>query len=395
MEITLPTLYIISILLFSYSSYAQMDYDFSGYVYDLPAVQEMPDYADNPSIAKLFELDSDKDHYFMNIVRLRLTPEIYLSQNDEITIHHETNFLAAEEALPYFEGTGMTNRQAVDLFRNPVNEDHYSVSHYIDRLYYTHYYSKGDITVGRQMIAWGVGRIWQPMDLFNPINPANYSKLEKDGADAVSFKHYFGGFTNIHAVVNFRERLDQTNLGARFLTNFSEYDVSGMAGFFDNEYVFGANFEGNFFEAGLRGEAVFAADKDDFSKNYVNAILGIDYQFTKDLYALAEYQYNGEGTYDKKEYLTQFQRLIKGEIQNLGVNYIAAQASYQIHALVNGSAFVIHNINDGSGLVSLNFTYNVLQNMNIGLAGITFYGRQLSEYWYYPSALYLTGQYYF
>ena len=37
--------------------------------------------------------------------------------------------------------------------------------------------------------------------------------------------------------------------------------------------------------------------------NYIRFILGLDYQLTGDLYALIEYQYNGEGTTDKSEYI--------------------------------------------------------------------------------------------
>lgn len=69
-------------------------------------------------------------------------------------------------------------------------------------------------------------------------------------------------------------------------------------------------------DAGVRGEAIVSSRKDDFSSNVVKYILGIDYQFTPELYALVEYYFNGGGKVDPLSY--DLIRLSKGEILNLG-----------------------------------------------------------------------------
>jgi hypothetical protein len=137
--------------------------------------------------------------------------------------------------------------------------------------------------------------------MFNPINPANYSKTEKDGADALSMKYYAGSLSEINIVYNFRERWDRGNFAARFETNCSGYDLSLMSGYFDKRFVAGSDFAGNLFDAGIRGEIIFTADKDDFDQNFFKYILGADYQFNSDIYALIEYHFNGQGTNDTEE----------------------------------------------------------------------------------------------
>ena len=50
------------------------------------------------------------------------------------------------------------------------------------------------------------------------------------------------------------EKLNNSNGGFRFRTNYSEYDLSLIGGYFDKRIVIGGDFAGNLFEAGVRGE---------------------------------------------------------------------------------------------------------------------------------------------
>ena len=367
------------------------EYIFDGYIYDMVSYQKMPDAISAFGLTEF----AGEDDFWMNLTRARFTPELKFSTDSRITMHYEIDALWTKFALPFFTGTDKTNRQAIDLSWTPVNEDKVMVRHYIDMLYYKHMFDFGEIKFGRQVISWGQGRIWQPTDLFNPINPANFSKIERDGADAVSFKYYLGLFSDIEFVFNFRERWDRANFGARYRTNTGEYDISAMGGYFDDKIIIGCDFAGNLWDAGVRGEAIFAMHKDDIDSNYVRAILGIDHQITEDLYGMLEYQYNGEGTSDKTQYLQYFQRVLNGEMQNVGKNYIAASANYKFHPLISGTLTSITNINDGSGFAGIDLAYNILQNLNLGVGAYYFFGDKLDEYWYYSSAAFITGQFYF
>lgn len=368
---------------------AKLNFDITGYIHEMPSVQKMPEAAD------LFGIEEDDDYFFLNITRLRLRPTLKINRDLRIEADYEINMLASKISLPYLENTGMTNRQAADLNWTPVDEKNFKLNHFIDRLYFKQMFSWGEILGGRQVLSWGVGRIWQPTDLFNPINPANFSKIEKDGADAFSAKVFLGDFTDMQMVYNFREKLSYSNFAGRFRSKVGEYDLSGMAGYFDDRIVIGGDFTGYVWDGGLRGEGIYSGHNDNFGSGFFRFIIGYDYQITSKLYALAEYQYNGEGTDDKAEYIELFGRLMKGEIQNLGLNYLAVQANYIIHPLVNADAFTIANLDDGSGMVTVSATWSALDNMNLSLAGVFFYGPDLSEYSYYSTAAYITAQYFF
>ncbi len=377
-----------------YDAYAQIDYDIRGYVYDLPIFQRYP------KAAELFQPEGDNDDIIMNLTRFRLMPELFIGDNSRITMHYELDASLSNSTMMSMYEKGKTNRQIAELYTefakgNIDSSVYYSAEHYIDMLYFKHLFDFGEITFGRQVISWGAGRIWQPTDLFNPINPANFTKFERDGADAVSFKYYLGSFSDLELVYNFRETWKKGNFAGRYRTNTGEYDLTAMAGYFDEKIIIGGDFAGSLWEAGVRGEAVYAFNQNDADSNYVRFILGADYQITSKLYALMEYQYNGEGTSEKEKYILYLQRLMQGEIQNIGVHYLALSADYQAHPLVNINLSSISNTGDGSGFLNLGCTYNILENLNIGAGAAVFWGEKLSEYWYYSTSYYLNLQFYF
>ncbi len=370
-----------------------IELDFNGYVYVLPTYQKLP------KSAKLFNISEDNDSYFMDLNRFRLRPTLHLSEDTRITMHYELDFSVSNAIIPYQTNYGKTNRQVLNLHNKFIdnkidNNWNLIAEHFIDLLYFKHSFDFGEITAGRQVISWGVGRVWQPTDLFNPLNPANFSKFEKDGVDAVSFKYFAGNFTDIEFVYNFRETIKQSNVGARFRTNFNEYDVSLMTGYFDEKYAVGADFTGNFFGAGLRGEAIYKFHKDKDS-SFFKCIAGLDYQFTSDIYGLIEYQFNGEGTANKDKYINYFERLAKGEIQNLGKNYLTSNFTYLIHPLVNSGLMVLTNLDDMSGYVGLNASWSALDELNLKLGTMFFWGEEKTEYSYYSTAVYLIGEFFF
>ena len=49
------------------------------------------------------------------------------------------------------------------------------------------------VTVGRQAVSWGSGRVFQPMDLFNPFAPTTVDRDYKPGDDVVLVEQAFGG----------------------------------------------------------------------------------------------------------------------------------------------------------------------------------------------------------
>ena len=365
---------------------SQPKIDFSGYAEDLPVFESLKQ--------ELADLYGSEKNQFLNLTRVRLRASANLWENSRIETEYEIDGLYYN-STPQLElgSSGKTNRQIIRLRWTPVNEKHFQLTHFIDRLYLWQGFKSGSVVVGRQRISWGTGRVWNPMDLFNPINPASYYKIEKDGADAVSAKYAFGNFTDLNVVFNPQEKINHSNYAFRFRTNYAEYDMSVMGGYFDRRIVGGLDFAGNLFDAGVRGEGIISVSKDSTEDRFIKFILGVDNQFTPEFYALAEYLYNGEGKTDRNSY--DFARLELGRIQNLSRNYICVSAMYQLNALTNITLTDISNLNDGSGFVNAVVSFAAKEFLTLNLGSQVTYGSPQSEYWYYPLSMYFQADLYF
>ena len=352
---------------------------------DIPSVQGI-----RPLVSQVFQVDPD---LYANVARVRLRPSISLWTDAQLSAEYEISSLYHSTALVFGVQTKENRRQVINLHWTPAQQDHLAVTHFIDRLHFRQTTGIWDIVVGRQRIAWGTGRVWNPTDLFNPINPTSFAKVEKDGVDAAMVKIHLGDFTDLSLVVNPQRGWTKNNAGFRFRTNYSEFDFSLMGGGFDDRAVVGADFAGNLFSAGVRGEGIVSAITGELDSSYVKVILGIDYQFSPDIYAMVEYHFNGEGSLQKAHY--DLRRLASGEIVNVGTNYVTAQTSLLIHPLVSVNLSFTRNLDDRSHFFALAASYSASNELTMACGGQLFVGDDFSEYWWYPNSLYFKAEFFF
>ncbi len=364
---------------------AQTTLDFSGYVMEMPIYENI-----QPTLAQLVNSSNSE---FSDLARLRLRPMLHIGDNTKIGLEYEVDGLYYSQNIAFGLISTTPMRQVITLRWEPVDENHLMLSHYIDRLYFDQEFSFGSLIIGRQRISWGSGRVWNPTDIFNPINPANFGKIEKDGADAASMKFYLGQLTDIQFVYNAEYHFDSSNYAVRFRTNVLGYDLAVLAGSADKRAITGGDFAGNAWTAGIRGEALVLQDPAKANGYYVRWILGMDYQFNDKLYGLFEYYHNGQGTLDRSDY--DFTGLYNGAILNLARDYLAVSASYQLTPLITVLLASNSNFNDGSGYLAGTIDYSASDNTSLTIGSLYAYGKSLTEYWYYPQAYYLKLQTFF
>jgi len=364
--------------------FAQAALEFSGYVVQFPVYQRL-----DAAIAQLSGISRDQT---VDATRVRLRPSLSWGENSFFMLEHEVSAVYTFNTLGLLSSPTAARRQLVDLSWDLTTGSRWFIRHFVDRMYLRMSFSSMEVTVGRQRIAWGSGRVWNPTDLFNPISPTSFSKVEKDGADAVVAKTTLGQFSDVTVVWN-PQKDQSANVGIRARTNFEGYDLAGIAGVFDSRTTFGVDAAGSAFDAGLRFEMLFSANMIAFNNNYLRWIFGVDNQFTERLYALFEMQFNGEGRKDKLRY--DIQRLLRGEILNVARHYGTVQASYLIHPLVTVTGSWLQNWTDGSGYygggVQVSMTNEVAGALGIQL----FHGGMLTEYWYFPTTVYARADAYF
>jgi hypothetical protein len=361
------------------------DLDFSGYMMEMPVYEHL-----QPSLS---QLDGILASQYDDLFRLRLRPTLHIGDNTKISLEYEIDGLYFSQSSAFDLTQPTPLRQVISLHWQPVTENRFIASDYIDRLYFDQDFSFGSLVIGRQRISWGTGRVWNPTDIFNPINPANFGKIEKDGSDAASMKFDLGQLTNLQLVYNAEYHFKYSDYAARFHTNILGYDFSIMSGFVDKRLVNGGDFAGDIGGAGIRGEALVSSDVLNNTGYFVKWILGTDYQFTDKLYGVIEYYHNGQGLLDKMDY--DLADLYEGKILNLAKDYLDVTGRYQLHPLVSISLSSNSNFNDGSGFLSGTITYSTSDNTSLALGTLFTYGGTLTEYWYYPQAYYLKVETYF
>ncbi len=359
--------------------------NFQGYVMEMPVYENI-----HPTLAELTGVSPSE---FSDLIRLRLRPTLHIGDNTKIGLAYEVDGLYYSQNVSFGLASTTPLRQVIGLRWQPVDVKHATVSDYIDRLYIDQEFSFGTLVIGRQRISWGTGRVWNPTDIFNPINPADFGKIEKDGADAISMKFFLGQLTDLQIVYNSEYHFKSSNYAARFRTNILGYDFAVLGGSLDREPIAGGDFAGNVWTAGIRGEALVSRDPAKSGGYYVRWILGMDYQFTDRLYGLFEYYHNGQGTLDRSKY--DFAGVLEGRILNVAKDYLALSGSYQATSLITVTLASISNFSDGSGYLAGTINYSASDNASIALGSLYTFGRTLTEYWYYPQAYYLKLETYF
>jgi len=372
------------VMVLSPAASSQEMFRLNGYVVTFPSY-----LTTNSTIASLF---GSAHEQFVDVSRLRLRPSLMMWENGYFMLEYEVNAAYSTSSSIYQNQSVNNPRQIADLTWTVVEGSRWNIIHFIDRLYFRQSTAIGDFTVGRQRISWGTGRVWNPTDLFNPLNPTSFSKIEKDGVDALLAKFVLGNFSDLSLVFNAKENFRENNFGFRFRSNVEGFDFSAMSGVFDKRIIVGADFAGSIFDAGVRGEGIYSTSEQYPATNFVSLILGTDNQFTDKLYALAEYHFNGRG---KTAGLYDFQGLLKGEILNVGRHYVVAQVAYLVHPLVSVSMAATRNLDDESGFTALTAVYSSSDETSLSIGGQNFYGEPFTEYWYYPSSVYLKFDFYF
>ncbi len=293
---------------------------------------------------------------------------------------------------PEFElGEAIERTTFFDLDWIVTDQRDYQIRQQLFRAFATVYVGQTQFTVGRQRIAWGTGFAWNPTDILNPFNPGAIELGEKAGVDAAYVNVPLGAFSRIEGVVAPGRRQGQSSVAARAGTNWREYDVSVMGGYFRDDWVAGGDFAGYLGNAGFRGEAAYTWSDD--GRNYLRAILNADYNFAGGYYVLVELYYNGQGSRDKDDY--DVTTLLTSETFNLARDYAAASVAKSITPLLAGALYSLVNLDDQSALVGPALTYSLAENLELAASTYFFLGASDTEFGAQEHVFFASLQWYF
>ncbi|MBN2655961.1 MAG: hypothetical protein JXR86_02800 [Spirochaetales bacterium] len=178
------------------------------------------------------------------------------------------------------------------------------------------------LIAGRQSMLTGYGYGWNPMDFANPLKDPSDPDADLRGVDALTFSADFGYIANLKVYGILPDDLlasgidfEEIKGGGELTFYLPGFEVK-LTGLYDYDaaegsdaYVpsLGAGFMADLSGLGFYGEAAIRKG----SRNYFtdgtydglsrktdwtfSALAGLEYTFPNELYAIAEYFYNGEG----------------------------------------------------------------------------------------------------
>ena len=148
---------------------------------------------------------------------------------------------------------------------------------YFDRLYLDYTRDKWQFRLGRQRINWGIHTIWNPNDLYNAYNYADFDYEERAGTDAFTARFYYNELSDVEFAIRAFDNWDDATIALKWRTNVKGYDLQFISGFFEQQVVFGNGWAGNLGQWSFKGEwSLFfpVIDELDFG---ASAAIGFEY----------------------------------------------------------------------------------------------------------------------
>ncbi len=226
------------------------------------------------------------------------------------------------------------------------------------------------IKVGRQRIAWGSGRIWNPSDRFNPVQPTALELDQKLGVDAALAQWNYSNSASVVAVVGAgRPAYGVSRKAAlRWQDTWGEFDVALMLGRIGNENMFAFDVTGNLADAGVRLEWMQA--KNASEGVYGQLSTGLDYTwsnswFPNGLYGAIEYFYNGAAGFRFGAVGLNPNRLNPNRLNSLSRHLLGGQLAYDLTALWRFEALLISDLQRPGWFVAPALTWSIFENIDI------------------------------
>ncbi len=293
-------------------------------------------------------------------------------------------------------------------------EGSFGLFHNLDRAAVAYGADFGDITIGRQAIAWGSARVVNPTDV---IAPYAYNQLDTEdriGVDAIRVQIPIGVLGEFDTGYVFGENLafEKSAFFLRSQLNAVETDFSiALLGFREHlmtgfDIARGIGGAGFWLEAAYVYANAFNSENGE-AEDYLRASVGLDYSFGGIAYGFIEYHFSGAGVGEPGDYLDNLSQsaYADGGVYLMGRHYFVPGLSYQITPLIALSGVVLSNISDPSVFPSLQIEYNFAQDIYLSAGGFIGIGKRpetedaetqfKSEFGGYPTLFFLSFRLYF
>jgi hypothetical protein len=318
-----------------------------------------------------------------NFVHHRLNTRYQLDTSWELGVELR-NRVFYGEFLKYQPGYGDQIGQdpgIIDMSWSWINDTGVIVAHtMVDRLWLNYSSKKWDVRLGRQRINWGQNIVWNPNDLFNVLNYADFDYEERPGSDAFKVERYFKKNRSLQLAYKFSDSFDDAVFAAMYRFNKKNYDVQVLAGKYNQDLAVGVGWAGNIKNAGFKGESTyFHPILNDTTDAVVLTSVSWDKTVGNGTYWLVSALHNSNGTSDLQR-LTELSAAggAQLDLKSLMPNKysIFVQVAGQINPIWSLNLGVIGALDIGGAFAMPTIGYSIKQNLDLSLVGQSFLGVQ-------------------
>ncbi|MDH3748397.1 MAG: hypothetical protein OER97_09335 [Gammaproteobacteria bacterium] len=299
-----------------------------------------------------------------------------------IALHEDSLALAGSQAFSAFGPLGELlndDRRLFDLTDIIDESSQNAVLHRLDRLWAGYANDKAVVRFGRQVLSWGNGLFYTPMDLVNPFDPAAIDTEYKTGDDMLYVQYLRDNGDDMQAAIVFRRdpltgdvESDQATSALKYhgFTDEYEFDVLIAESYDDTVIGLGVS-------RGIGG-AHWSADlvvTDARTETYVEFVSNLSYSWTladRNMSGLLEYFFSGLGQHGERYDPASLAgnpdllaRLVRGQSFTIGRNYLAGSVTIEMTPLWNVSPLLLANLGDPSALLQLTSNYSLSDNMTL------------------------------
>lgn len=225
----------------------------------------------------------------------------------------------------------------------------------IYRAYLSYRSERTLLVAGRQRIPFGVGRIWNPIDVFNPIDATAIEPDEREGTEALRVEYSLGALAIADATL-------ASEKAAARVKGYLDFADCALVVEVDNTkdlVITGWELEGELWGTGIEarseGGVFYDRQQEDSS---LNLIIGAEYAFASSLDLTVEYLYAGLP----------------------GQSDIGLTTGYQFNMLTYLSCLLIVNLRDESYFLAPSIEYSLSDEMTLNLGYSARQGRRLTEF---------------
>ncbi len=298
---------------------------------------------------------TEKIQQVMAVGLLGISPELALENTnilgyDQDQYSSDFNRLRAELRLEHEDHPDLFAKVLVDnKTRYTASPDSLQNKTSIYRAYLQYRGTEHFWSVGKQRIPLGVGRIWNPIDVFNPVNSEAVEPDERVGTESLRYEYAFTDLSNLDATL-------APEKAAMRIKGYLEYADIALVGLVDEENdrdIIGWELAGRLPKTGveLRSEGGSFHDRTS-GERHTEFIVGAEYGFANSLTLLGEYKFSDEDEGD----------------------YLGGMLSYQPGMLWVCTLLGVSSLDDGSGFVAPSVEYSLSDEMTLNLGAFLYYG---------------------